>query len=197
MKVLRFALFAAAALIVAACLPVTTKNPVGTSVGFKPDPALIGLWKAEPDKDRPEDKPGYVALLNGEDEGTMTGIVFDPGKDGGDWSTYNLKLATLGANHLINVWSVLNNGKPADGDAKADILMLYQLGNGGKLTLRLMDEDATKAAIQAGKIKGEIEPGNTGDVRITADLKDLDAFFAKKGTAALFGKPLFILTKVR
>jgi hypothetical protein len=198
MKTIRFALFAAAALIVAACLPVTTRNPVGTSVGFKNDPALVGLWKAEPDKDSPEDKPGYIAFLNGDEDSTMTGIVLDPGKDGGDWSSYNLKLATLGGNHLINVWSVLNNGKPADGDeAKADILMLYQLGKDGKLTLRLMDEDSVKAAIQAGKIKGEIEPGNTGDVRITAEPKDLDAFFATKESAALFVKPLIVLDRVK
>jgi hypothetical protein len=93
---------------------------------------------------------------------------------------------------------VLNNGKPADGDeAKADILMLYQLGKDGKLTLRLMDEDSVKAAIQAGKIKGEIEPGNTGDVRITAEPKDLDAFFATKESAALFVKPLIVLDRVK
>jgi hypothetical protein len=197
MKALRFALFAAAALIVAACLPVTTRNPVGTTAGFKQDPALVGIWKAEPDKESPGE-PGYIAFLNSEEENTMTGIVIDPGKDTGDWSTYRLKPATLGGNRLINVWSVLNNGKPADEDeAKADILILYQIGSDGRLTLRLLDEDATKAAIQAGKIKGEIEPGNLGDVHITAEPKELDAFFATKEAAALFVKPLIVLDRVK
>jgi len=198
MKVLRFALFAAAALIVAACLPVTTKSPVGTTAGFKQDPALLGLWKAEPDKDSPEDKPGYIAFLNAEEENTMTGIIIDPGKESGDWSTYRLRLAALGTNHLINAWGVLNNGKPTDEDeAKADVLLLYRFGKDGKLTLALLDEDATRVAIKSGKIKGEIEPGDMGDAHITAEPKELDAFFATKEAAALFVKPLIVLDRVK
>ena len=196
MKAMRFALLAAAALFVAACLPVTTKNPVGTTAGFKQDPALVGLWKAEPDKDN--DKPGYLAFLNAEEDGAMTALMIAPGKDAGDWSTYKLELAKLGANHLMNAWGVLNNGRPTGEDeAKADIPLLYRLGRDDKLTLYLLDEDATRAAIKAGKIKGEIEPGDTGDAHITAEPKELDAFFATQEGAALFVKPLIVLDRVK
>jgi hypothetical protein len=198
MKAMRFAILAAAALIVAACLPVTTKNPVGTTAGFKQDPALIGVWKAEPDKNNKDDKPGYLAFLNAEESSAMTAVMIAPGKDAGDWSTYKLKLATLGTNHFINAWGVLNNGRPADeAEAKADIPLLYRFGKDGKLTLYLLDEDATRAAIKTGKIKGEIEPGDTGDVHIIAEPKALDTFFASKEGAALFVKPLIVLDRVK
>ena len=195
MKAMRFALLAAAALIVAACLPVTTEHPVGTTAGFKQDPALIGVWKAEPNKD--DDKPGYLAFLNAEEDGAMTAIMVAPGKDAGDWATYNLKLATLGGNRFINAWAVLNNGRAADADeARADIPLLYRFGKDGKLTLYLLDEDATRAAIRAGRIKGEAQPGETGDAHITAEPKELDAFFATRESAALFVKPLIVLDRV-
>jgi hypothetical protein len=197
MKAMRFAVLGVAALFVAACLPVTTKNPVGTTAGFKQDESLIGVWKVEPDKDNKDDKQGFIAFLNAED-GAMTGVMLAPGKDAGDWSTYNLKLATLGGNHYMNAWSVLNDGRPADADeAKADILLLYRLGKDGKLTLYLLDDDKAAAAIKAGKIKGDIPTSNSGDVHITADEKSLDKFFATKDGAALFVKPLAVMDRVK
>jgi hypothetical protein len=197
MKAIRYAVLAAAALIVAACLPVTTKNPVGTTAGFKQDASLVGVWKGEPDKNNPDDKPVYFAFLNANEDG-MTAIMLQPGKGTGDWGAYNLKLATLGENRFINAWTVLDNGKPADAsEAKADILLLYRLGKDGKLTVYLLDEEATRAAIRAGRIKGEVQPGDTGDVRLTAEPKVLDAFFATKQGAALFVKPLVVLDRLK
>ncbi len=66
----------------------------------------------------------------------------------------------------------MNNDRAAEPDeAKWDFLLLYRFGKDGRLMLYLLDEDATRAAIKAGKVKGEIEPGSSGDVRITADPK--------------------------
>ena len=54
----------------------------------------------------------------------------------------------------------MNDDRPADPDeAKSDFLLLYRFGKDGRLMLYLLDEDATRAAIKAGKIKGEIDPG--------------------------------------
>src|SRR5262249_4313766 len=89
MKTMRFAVLGMAALFVAACLPVTTKNPVGTSAGFKQDPSIIGVWKVEPQKDDADNKQGFIAFLNASDEDAMTGILLAPGKDAGDWGSYN------------------------------------------------------------------------------------------------------------
>lgn len=197
MKFMRFAVLTAAMLFVAACLPVTTKNPVGTTAGFKQDPALIGLWRVEPDKDKGDDKKGFIAFLNAEDDGTMTGLMIAPAKGAGDWGSYRLKPTTLGGNHYLNAWPVMNNDHGAEpGEAKSDFPLLYRFGKDGRLMLYLLDEDATRAAIKAGKIKGEIEPGSSGDVRITADPKALDAFFASKQGAALFVKPFAVMHRV-
>jgi hypothetical protein len=198
MKSMRFAVLGIAALFVAACLPVTTKNPVGTTAGFKQDTSVIGVWEVEPQNDGTGDKQGFIAFLNAEEEGAMTAIMVAPGKDAGDWSSYNLKLATLGQNRFINAWAVTNNGRPADTDeANADILLLYRMSRDGKLTLYLLDDEKTAAAVKAGKIKGEVQPGTTGDVHITADEKTLDKFFATKEGAALFVKPLAVMDRVK
>ena len=198
MKFTRFALLAAAMLFVAACLPVTTRNPVGTTTGFKQDPALVGLWKARPDKDdKDDDKQGFIAFLNAGEDGTMTGLMIAPAKGAGDWGYYKLKPATLGANHFLNAWAVMNDDRPADPDeAKSDFLLLYRFGKDGRLMLYLLDEDATRAAIKSGRIKGEIAPGSMGDVHVTAEPKQLDAFFAGKQGAALFVKPFAVMNKV-
>jgi len=194
MKAVRFIVLGLAALFVAACLPVTTKNPVGSTAGFKPDPALLGLWKGHGEDDEGND--GYFYFLRNE-EGSITAILITPGKDMDDWGTFTLETATLGANRLMNVREGLKNGKPNDEElAKANILMLYRLERDGKLTLALLDDEATGAAIKAGKIQGTIEPGTSGDVRITAEPAEQDAFFATKEGAALFSKKLVTLTKV-
>src|ERR1700742_1159249 len=119
MKSMRFAVLGMAALFVAACLPVTTRNPVGTSAGFIQDPSIVGVWKVEPQKDDTDNKQGFIAFLNAEDDGAMTAVMVAPGKDTGDWGSYNLKLATLGQNRFINARTATNNGKPAEGDEAA------------------------------------------------------------------------------
>ena len=198
MKSMRFAVLGMAALFVAACLPVTTKNPVGTTAGFKQDPSIIGVWKVEPQKDDTDNKQGFIAFLNSEEDGAMTSIMLAPGKDTGDWGTYNIKLAALGQNHFMNAWTVMNNGKPADGEeASADILLMYRLGRDGRLTLYLIDEDKARAAVQAGKIKGDVGQGTTGDVHITAEPAALDKYFASKDGLALFVKPLAVMDRVK
>ena len=195
MKAIRFAVLGLAALFVAACLPVTSKNPVGTTVGFKPDPALIGLWKGHGEDG---DKDGYFAFLRNEQGTGMTALLITPGKDTDEWGTFDLELATLGANHLMNVHEGLKNGKPNDDEmAKENIVMLYRVGGDGKLTLALLDDKATVAAVKQGRIKGEVAPGGSDDVRLTADPKQLDAFFATKEGATLFREKFVTLTKIK
>jgi len=193
MKAMRFAILAAAALIVAACLPVTTKNPVGTTMGFKSDPGLLGLWKGHGDDDTQD---AYVAFL-ANDDGTMTALLISPDEKGSEWESYTIKTAALGDNHLMNVWGVLKNGKAVEEqEASTDILLAYRFEKDGKLTLSLLDEKATADAIKAGKIQGIVDPGNMGDVHITAEPAALDAFFASKEAATLFSEKLITFSKV-
>ncbi len=68
MKAMRFAVLGMAALFVAACLPVTTKNPVGTTAGVQAgSESIVGVWKSRSDKDDKDDKLGVLAFLNAED----------------------------------------------------------------------------------------------------------------------------------
>jgi len=198
MIAIRILVLCGAALFVAACLPVTTKHPVGSTAGFKPDPALLGLWKGHGD-DRDPGEPAedaYFAFLRSGD-GAITVILITPEKDGDDWGTFHVEAATLGANHFMNVHGELKNGKPDDDSlSKENILFLYSLGADGKLTLTLLDEKATAAAIMAGRIAGTVDPGSMGDVHITAEPAALDAFFATKEGAALFSAKFVTLTKL-
>jgi hypothetical protein len=195
MTIVRAALTLIVAACVAACLPVSSKVPAGSTVGFKPDPVLLGVWKGRGEND---DNPAYLHFI-GNDDGSMTAIIVSPPRKQnlGEWSAYSLRVARLGANHIVNARELSDNGKPAEGPtAEQNILLMYRVGKGGKVTLYIMDDKAAAAAIKAGEIAGEVEPGQDGDVHITADTAALDAFLKTPRAAALFSKPLVTLTRV-
>jgi len=178
-----------------ACLPVTSKVPVGTTMGFRQDQALLGTWRAQAEKD---DKPAYVHILANDDQ-TMSAVVISPPEDknGGDWSVYRLQAATLGSNRVLNVQEQFANGKPSEGPlASEHIILLYRASGPGRITLYQMDDKALAAAIRAGEIAGEIEPGESGDVRLTAEAGALDKFMSTPRAAALFSKALVTLTRI-
>lgn len=188
MKALSFAVLGAAALFVAACLPVTTENPVGTTAGFKPDPALAGSWRAS-------DKDGTPAYLHfwSRPNGKMLAIIFESPHQHSDGSAsmFELETAMLGANRYMNARELGDDGKPNE-PRRPSFPLLYSIAGHKTLTLSLLDEEATREAIKSGKVKGEIEPGQSGDIRITADTAALDKMFASAQGRALFRKPLLV-----
>lgn len=189
-------LMIAAAAMLAGCLPVTTKVPAGSTVGFKPNPVLLGTWRAAASE---QEAPAYIHI-HGNEDGTMTAIVVTPPyKDSaGDWSVYRLRAATLGANHLLNAQETIANGKASEGPlATEHVLLAYRTEASGKIGLYCMDDHATAAAIRAGDIAGEIEPGQDGDVRITAPGPALDRYMATPRAGRLFSKLLVRLTRAR
>ncbi|MBV8978097.1 MAG: hypothetical protein JO261_12905 [Alphaproteobacteria bacterium] len=189
----RFLLLGFAGLIVAACLPVTTDHPIGSTVGFRPDPRLIGLWKGH--GEGKDDGDGYFAFLRNADGG-MTAMLLTFENDADQWDVYDAQIATLGANHIMNVRARSKNGERAnEEDAKQIIPIRYDIGRNGKLTLSLLDDKKTAAAIRAHKIKGESKADD--DARLTAEPKELDAFFATKEGAALFSAKFVVLTKMK
>jgi hypothetical protein len=185
---------AAAAALLAGCLPVTTRIPAGSTIGFKADPALLGTWRAVSPG---QDAPAYVHIL-GNDDGSMTAIVVTPAdkENRGDWSVYTLRAATLGANHIVNALETVSNGRPSEGPlAREHVLLAYRVQGPGKVGLFRMDDHAAAAAIRAGEIAGEIEPGENGDVRITAPEPALDRFMGMPRAARLFSKLLVTLIR--
>jgi hypothetical protein len=194
MKFLRLAAVVCTALLATACLPVTSTVPVGSTVGFSADPALAGIWKGHGEK---LSDVLYLSFFAADDS-TITAVMQKPdGKDGG-WGTYSLQTAALGANHFMNAREVSSDGKPADDtDAQKTFPLLYRVNGDGALVIYLLDEKRAAAAIHAGKIAGTIEPGNFGDIAITAPAADLDAFMATPDGRALFVKPLAILKRLK
>ena len=195
MKIHRIALAIAATLLLAGCLPVTSKTPVGTTVGLGADETLIGTWigHSEDEKDK---GVAYFHFLPSKDGATITALMvtIGDGKSDSDWTSFAVSTARLGAHHYMNAVETSEDGKPADDQFKnANIPLLYSFGRHHTLTLYLLDEDKVKEAIQAGKIAGTIEPGNFADVKITADAAALDAFMATPEAAKLF--KVFIVLK--
>ena len=184
-----------AAMALAACLPVTSKVAVGSTVGFKPDPALLGSWRA---RDPNGDTASFIHIV-GNTDGSMTAIMVEPPhkESNGDWGTFRLSAATLGENHIVNAEETINNGKPADAPtAQGRFLLLYRATGKNTVVLYQMDDDATAAAIRAHEIAGETGSGTDADIRITADEPALDAFMKSSRAAQLFTKPLVTLTRI-
>ena len=194
MKIIHAAVMANAALALAACLPVTTKTPVGTTVGLAADPALIGSWKGQsPDAKQKQD--GFFHFMLAKDGSLTVAMVFAAGTSDDGWSVFNARTATLGKNRYLNAAMTFDKDEPVKGALKGVTFPVLYVVKGKTLTLYLIDEDKAKAAITAGKIQGTIEPGTSGDVTITATAPDLDAFMAKPEAKEMF-KLLIVLKKV-
>ncbi|MDE2492930.1 MAG: hypothetical protein KGL97_03410 [Alphaproteobacteria bacterium] len=194
MKCLYAASAMTCALLLAGCLPVTSKVPVGTTAEHTSDRALFGTWRG-----RTEDQKAdtYFHFLP-DKEGTVTAILVSTQgtKNDAGWMSFTLRTVKLGENRLMNAVETSDNGAPVEEPLKgANIPPLYSIANGRRLTLYLLDEDEAKAAIKTGRIAGTIEPGNFGDAKITADAKTLDAFLATPEAAQLF-KVFIVLRKV-
>jgi hypothetical protein len=192
---LRIACVAFIGIGLAACPPVTSKTPVGTTVKAVRDPALTGVWRG---KVADGDTVSYFTFLP-QDDGTYSVVLVTPpsAKDNGGFGVFGAQTVTLGRFHFINARELTDDNKAAKG-AMADntIPLLYRL-EGDTLVLYLMDEDATRNAIKTGKIKGTAEEGQFGDVTLTASPGDLDAYMASPAARALFTKPLVVLKKVK
>jgi hypothetical protein len=181
-------------LLAAACLPVTTTAPVGSTTAMAPDPALTGVWKGRPPKETDE---GYFTFLP-QSDGTITVIFAEPNGKDASWGVYSLKTATLGAYHYMNVHELSSNGKAADDStAQKNIPVLYRVNGDGALVIYLMDEKRAGAAISANKITGTVDASNYGDTTITASASDLDTFLGSADGRALYNAPLIILHKVK
>ncbi len=195
MKTFRVLVAIAAVFAATACLPVATKSPIGTTQGFMVDPSLLGTWKGATGGEKAE---SWFHFLPGRENTVMAIVVSPPNDtDQGGWGAFALQTVKLGANWFMNAQEVSDNGNVAtDKTAQNTTPLLYKIGDDGKLTLYMLDEKATAAAIKAGKIAGTVEPGKDGDVTITAEPDDLDAFFQTPEGVGLFTNKFAVLRRV-
>jgi hypothetical protein len=181
----------AALLATAACLPVTSKFPIGTTASYKADPLLTGLWKGKSDK-----SSDWFAFFP-QPNGSTKVVMLEPSKlgDKGGWIVFDVHTAALGSDRYMDASEIEEDGKPP-GQKLEHMPVLYRFGADGSLALTLMDEDAAKSAIKAGRIAGQVGPGQFGDVVLTAPPAALDAFLQTSAGHALFDKPPAILERV-
>lgn len=198
MRVVRFAIAGALALLAAACLPVQSTTPVGKTVGFRNDPALLGMWQGKTLQGK-NNSAGYFHFL-ANDNNTITAVVVShtTKTEQGDWTIYTLSTATLGGNRYMNVIGMLDSStahKPAKPEA-GSIPLRYTL-NGDALTLYIMDEDKIEAMVKAHKIEGKFvgDPKSFGgtDILLTADAAHLDALMKAPGA----DKPFIVLKRMK
>jgi hypothetical protein len=183
----------AAAIVLAGCLPVTSKTPVGTTTGLSADPALFGTWKGKNPQDK-DQRDGTIHFMQAKEGGFDIVVVLAEGSRDDGWTAFTASSARLGDHHFLNATMTYDKGIPAEGRLKGAVIPLLYVRSGRTLTLYQIDEAAAKAAIQAGKINGTIAPGDNGDVTITADAAELDRFMARPGAAMLF-QPMLVLKR--
>lgn len=195
MKTFAPILAALAALVLSACYPPTTTHPVGTTIGIKNDPLLDGTWKAEPEPDSTSGKFYYYHFLTAKNESILAVLVPSAGA-ANDLMLFRLTTARFGKFGIMN--ARLEAGPESDGSEQppGSVPVLYRVDAKGKLTLYLLDEDATKEAIRAGRIAGDAGKAGTDDAVISADAPTLDKFFQSRTGQGLFKKPFAVLTKV-
>jgi hypothetical protein len=199
MRIHRIALAIAGSLLLAGCLPVTSKTPIGTTAGLGADQALYGTWVGRSQDEKDKGK-AYFHFLQDKDQATDTisalMVMTGPDKNDDGWMSFTVSTAKLGAANYMNAVETAENGKPVEGELKdASIPLLYRIGRNHTLTLYWLDEDKVNEAITAGKIAGTVEPGKFGDVKITVDAAALDAFMATPEAAKLF-KVFIVLKRV-
>ncbi|MEJ0042665.1 MAG: hypothetical protein WDM81_10810 [Rhizomicrobium sp.] len=190
MKTVHAVLAAVLAFALSACYPPVTTRPVGIPA---PETRIAGLWLATPaDKDA---HPSYFHFLPQQD-GSITVLMADAGhKPDGDWSVVTLTTAKLGANTIFNVRMVENDGKPETDIQRGTIPVLYRFDAKGRLSLFLMDEDATKAAIRAGRIAGDPGKGDGGNAILTGG-PALDKYLGSREGMALFSKAFASMRRI-
>ncbi|HEY4115272.1 MAG TPA: hypothetical protein VGM17_14550 [Rhizomicrobium sp.] len=180
-----------------ACLPVTSKVPAGTSVGFKIDPTLLGTWIV---RDKDGDKPAYLHFV-GKDDGSMIAVLVESahGQNQGELDLYKIEVAQLGQNHIVNAQEIALGKEPAGENplTNAYVLLCYRAGRPGRIAFYVMEDAGVAAAIKAGKIAGRVDPGQDGDVHVTAGAAALDKFLASPQASGLFKKPLFVATRIQ
>jgi hypothetical protein len=185
---------ALACLLLAGCLPVTSTSPLGTTAGLGADPALYGSWKGH-SPEAGDQHDGFFHFMAAKDGSLTAAVILAAGGKDDGWTVFHVQTARLGRNHFLNAVETFDKDAAASGRLQnANVPLLYVL-RGKTLTLYLLDENKTKAAIKAGKLKGTIEPGKNGDVTITAQPAELDAFMARPEAAEMF-KVMMVLKRV-
>jgi len=170
---------------------VDSLNPISAAADAHPDAALYGAWLHREKGELTYVHIGPEFSLNAggaaENADRRTRIVLIDHKASGlSDEAYVAHVSRIGKRRFLNVLQ-LEDGKPA-----GFIFVRYALVGRNTLRFWMLDEEALKTAIRAGRIKGTIRgQGLTSETAITAESAEIENFLELEG-GKLFTKPIVL-----
>jgi hypothetical protein len=174
---------------------VDSINPISSGDSERPNAALYGVWlyKAEGELTYVHIGPEFSLSASGGAEGANKQtriILIDHKPNGITEEAYVAHVSRIGKQRYLNV------AQTDDGKRVGFIFVRYTLLDRDSLRFSMLDVDALKAAIGAGRIKGTTRgEGLSSETAITADSAEIEAFLKEDG-GKLFAKPV-LLKRVR
>ncbi len=166
---------------------VDSIHPISTLDGTRPDPALYGVWRYQAKGELTYVHIGPEFSLGDAATNTRTRIVMVDHKPNGITDeAYVAYSSRIGKRRYLNVVQV------EDGKTVGFILVQYALLDDNTVRFSTMNEDALKAAIGAGRIKGTIHgEGLASQTAITAESAEIQNFL-RNGGDRLFATPIVL-----
>lgn len=168
---------------------VDSTHPITPVASAQPDIALYGVWRHRAQGELTYVHIGPAFSLGDAAAGAKARtriVVIDHKANGLTDDSYDAYVSRVGSQRYLNVVQV-DAGKPV-----GFIFVRYTRIDANTLRFSTMDEDALKAAIRAGSIKGTIRgEGLASETTITATSAEIEEFFGREGPK-LFATPLVL-----
>jgi hypothetical protein len=166
-------------LLLSACIP-ESKYPLPAPADGKGDDRLIGRWVSVE-----EDEKGYADI--GRVDGGYYHVLIKDGPDDADAETEMDIVTTL----IGGQWymTIIGGEQTEDAGAKEPryLIARYVLTAQGELTIQLMSSEAVAEDVRAGRVAGEVKPGeHRDDVLLTAESEALAAYIAAADPDRIF-----------
>jgi hypothetical protein len=170
---------------------VDSIHPISTLDGTLPDAAIYGVWRYKAKGELTYLHIGPEFSLGSAAANKRTRIVIVDHKPNGITDeAYVAYSSRIGKQRYMNVV------QSEDGKTTGFILVRYVLIDKNTIRFSTISEDALKAAIGAGRIKGTIRgEGLASQTAITAEPAEIQDFL-RNGGEKLFGTPI-VLTRVQ
>lgn len=166
---------------------VDSINPISPIESAQPDAALYGVWRY-----REKGELTYVHIgpefsldaANAAEKKGMRIVLVDHKPNGLTDEAYVAYASRVGKQRYLNIIQV------EEGKTAGFILVQYALVDSNTVRFSTVNEEALKAAISAGRIKGTIRgDGLSSQTAVTADSADLQELL-RTGTGKLFAAPV-------
>jgi hypothetical protein len=201
-----------ALLALAGCNTLTTDKPIGAAPETEMDARLVGAWKF---LDLPSQKESmghaYGFFLPEKDNAgfrVVAAVWPDKLGESGDDITLDGLTGKAGKHWFLNIKHIVTDGKPEEHEAPGYQMFLYRFDADGTLRLFGVSDagfEKLEADVDRGRIEGVVtihgmgtdregKPIKSLNVEITAEQKDLDAYFAENADA-IFTEPAYVLKR--